>query len=124
MSSSAPGASPTNINSASVLPTPNTTFLRELARCSHFLQAMARLRRSVRAAALVSGLSAGFMEGVEGLFGSAGELIGGLVSTCTGFRVIGDFVGGCSFCSGKRSGWAKGFDSGFGGRDEFKPSKA
>src|ERR1700744_598993 len=53
-SSSAPGASPTNINSASILPTPNTTFLREDARCEHFTQASARACNAANAAALLA----------------------------------------------------------------------
>jgi len=48
-SSSAPGASPTNINCASMLPTPNTTFLRDTARCGHFTHASARSRSAAKA---------------------------------------------------------------------------
>src|SRR5258706_8036288 len=45
-SSSAPGASPTNINSASTLPTPKTTFLRDDAKCAHFMHSEGRARNS------------------------------------------------------------------------------
>jgi hypothetical protein len=58
-SSSAPGASPTNINSASILPTPNTTFFRELAKWGHFTQANARARSSAKAALRASEVSSG-----------------------------------------------------------------
>src|SRR5580700_6627513 len=53
-SSSAPGASPTNMSDASGLPTPKTTFFRELARCGHLTQVSARARSSAYAAALAS----------------------------------------------------------------------
>ena len=39
LSSFAPGASPTNIRSASALPAPNTTVWRVAASCGHFVQA-------------------------------------------------------------------------------------
>src|SRR5262252_1622321 len=54
-SSSAPGASPTNIILASGLPTPNTTVFRELARCGHLRQASAFSRRAAKAALRASG---------------------------------------------------------------------
>ena len=38
LSSLAPGASPTNIRSASALPAPNTTLVRVAASCGHFVQ--------------------------------------------------------------------------------------
>src|ERR1039458_4803204 len=50
-SSSAPGASPTNMSCASMLPTPNATFLRDDARCAHLTQASARSRNTAKAAA-------------------------------------------------------------------------
>src|ERR1039458_3946378 len=50
-SSSAPGASPTNMSCASMLPTPNATFLRDDARCAHLTQASARSRNAAKAAA-------------------------------------------------------------------------
>ena len=62
-SSSAPGASPTNMSCASMLPTPNTTFLRDDARCGHFTQASARSRKAANAAALACGSSGGFWLG-------------------------------------------------------------
>ena len=40
-SSLAPGASPTNIRSASALPEPNTTVWRVEASCGHFVQSRA-----------------------------------------------------------------------------------
>ena len=49
-SSSAPGASPINITSASGLPTPNTVCVLELARCGHFMAKAAGSR--VRTVAL------------------------------------------------------------------------
>src|SRR5882724_12395746 len=49
-SSSAPGASPTNMSCASMLPTPNTTFLRDDARCGHLTQDSARSRSAANAA--------------------------------------------------------------------------
>src|SRR5216117_1389781 len=52
-SSSAPGASPTNINGESTLPTPNTTFFRDAARCGHFWQTIARACNSAMAACFV-----------------------------------------------------------------------
>src|SRR5262245_34700549 len=57
LSSSAPGASPTNINAALISPTPNTTFLRELVRFGHFTQTSARSRNSRMASALAAGSS-------------------------------------------------------------------
>ena len=51
-SSSAPGASPTNISDASMLPTPNTTDFRELAKLGHFTQASTRVCNSAKAATL------------------------------------------------------------------------
>ena len=51
-SSSAPGASPMNMSCASMLPTPNTTFLRDDARCGHLTHASARSRNAAKAAAL------------------------------------------------------------------------
>src|ERR1044071_4193259 len=51
-SSSAPGASPTNISGESISPTPKTTLLRELANAGHFWQTSARWRNSVMAATL------------------------------------------------------------------------
>ena len=47
-SSSAPGASPTNIKSAEGLPAPNTTPLREATRWGHFVQTSAASRSAVR----------------------------------------------------------------------------
>src|SRR5271154_617043 len=49
-SSSAPGASPTNMSCASMLPTPKTTFLRDDARCGHLTQDKARFCNSAKAA--------------------------------------------------------------------------
>src|SRR6185436_6849439 len=57
-SSSAPGASPTNISDAFVSPTPNTTFCRALARFGHFIQTNARSRSSANAADFAAGSSA------------------------------------------------------------------
>src|SRR5687767_12606785 len=56
-SSSAPGASPTNIIAALMSPTPNTTFLREAARFGHFIQTRARSRSALIASALARGSS-------------------------------------------------------------------
>src|SRR5882724_2394139 len=52
-SSSAPGASPTNINGESTSPTPKTTFFRDAARCGHLQQTRARACNSAMAACFV-----------------------------------------------------------------------
>ena len=52
-SSSSPGASPTNINSASGLPTPKTTCVRDFTRCGHFVQASTGPRIAASRSALV-----------------------------------------------------------------------
>src|SRR5215831_4014501 len=59
ISSSAPGASPTNISCALMSPTPKTTFLREEAKCEHLTQAIALWRKSANAAIFASGVRAG-----------------------------------------------------------------
>src|SRR6185436_43970 len=64
-SSSAPGASPTNMSCELMSPTPKTTFLRELARFGHFTQTSARSRKSFIASAFAAGSSA--------VHGGAGE---------------------------------------------------
>src|SRR5689334_17046460 len=51
-SSSAPGASPTNIRSASGLPTPKTVWVREFARCGHLTHAQTRSLMLARVLAL------------------------------------------------------------------------
>src|SRR5580692_4879358 len=76
-SSSAPGASPTNINCASMLPTPKTTFFRDAARCGHFMQARARSRRAAIAADL-------FFEVCFGGIGVASERILAATGVSTG----------------------------------------
>src|SRR5437867_9274604 len=53
-SSSAPGASPTNISGECRSPTPNTTFFRDAARCGHFRQTVARASTSTMAVCLAS----------------------------------------------------------------------
>src|SRR5439155_16131616 len=53
-SSSAPGASPTNISGESIAPTPNTTFFRDAARCGHFRHTDARACTWAMAACLAS----------------------------------------------------------------------
>ena len=69
LSSSAPGASPTNIKSAEALPTPNTTFLREDTRLGHCVQANTISRKasneSARAPTL-DGAGAGWEAAFEG----------------------------------------------------------
>ena len=52
MSSSAPGASPTNMSSASGFPTPKTTCSRDFTRCSHFIHARIGPRSASSRAAL------------------------------------------------------------------------
>ena len=74
-SSSAPGASPTNISGASMLPTPNTTFLRDAARCGHLTQAIARSRNSANAAAFA---------GSVGVAGRTNALMGAGVTRWSG----------------------------------------
>src|SRR5262245_48959836 len=64
MSSSAPGASPTNIRRACGSPTPKTTVFRDAARLGHFTHARARRRRSAKAAACATGSSLGGKFGV------------------------------------------------------------
>src|SRR5438552_2038432 len=54
-SSSAPGASPTNISGECMSPTPNTTFFREAARRGHFWHTLARDRNWAIAASFATG---------------------------------------------------------------------
>jgi hypothetical protein len=54
LSSFTPGASPTNINSASALPAPNTTDVRVAASCGHFVQACACLQTALSSSRRVS----------------------------------------------------------------------
>src|ERR1043165_7085900 len=88
-SSSAPGASPTNISSASILPTPKTTDFREVARCGHFTQASTFSRNSANAAAFVVGSSGGNTGAGAGSGTTSGRdwAAAGLVRLKTGFRI-------------------------------------
>src|SRR5206468_1405011 len=90
-SSSAPGASPTNINGELISPTPNTTFLRDLARCGHLTQIRARWRNSAMAAAFASGPS----EGGAGITDVSGVLSN---SAGTGDSAIGNEAGAVNCC--------------------------
>ena len=62
-----------------MLPTPNTTFLRDDARCGHFTHANARVRNSANAAALASGLKVGCADWATGA-STEGIMIGGAVT--------------------------------------------
>jgi hypothetical protein len=101
MSSSAPGASPTNISCASMLPTPNTTFLRVEARCGHLTQTIARSRSSAMAWALAG-------SGVEGRETTGGgDATVGVASSmfdvrCSVFSVRSSVAGvGAATCDGR-----------------------
>jgi len=88
-SSSAPGASPTNINGESILPTPKTTCFRELAKFGHLTHTSARARNSAMAAAFsvdggVAGggwLGTGFGTAAAIGAGRAGWAGGGIAAT-------------------------------------------
>src|SRR2546427_13046207 len=74
-SSSAPGASPTNINGESMAPTPNTTFFRDAARCGHFWQTIAPARNSAMATCFVwrsSGAAPGEAGGADAALARGG----------------------------------------------------
>src|ERR1700740_2568793 len=90
-SSSAPGASPTNMSGESMLPTPKTTFLREEARCEHLTHAITRARNAANAAALAGS------EEVKTMVGTAtGEAAGELATTgvaARGAAGIGEIEG-------------------------------
>ena len=120
-SSSAPGASPMNMSSALMFPTPNTTFLRDEARCGHFTQAIARSRNSANAAVLASGLSAAVAAGgasvgpASASASSAADGAAGWSGAC-GLRAAGIGAGGWGGWVGRSEGCgARSFWIGAGG---------
>src|SRR3954471_18240799 len=118
-SSSAPGASPTNISSASKLPTPNTTFFREAAKDEHFTQAIARCRKLAKPTVFAPGDGTSRM--VAGSCSTLGELAGAGATAAIFCGAIGFGGGGTGAartmrCTGAERPAMAGFDLGDGER--------